>query len=361
MQDPYLCACLCAVGLLSCSNPGVGSDIADSFGADHPAFDRDSGFIEQPDAAFIDADAATTSAGDGGDGGAIACINRGGGAGCYALQCNVVPGTLQANRDRLIGDLAKRKCTDSCTLWAALNQAERYVFLMDTAYLAASASRLYPPGSNQLDTALDHAVALYSINGPMAGQGVDGSGRGGTDYNRIYLGFDALAECVMRNFMMANPAHTAGYNQWQKSDDLAGPHPPFTQREMIFWYRAPFDLQSNGPQFHHWASDGDFNPAGIDQRLGVCGAGDRSLTELTIAFDFFHNSDPLGNYAGRGGYGWQIVDQHIDIPANWGYMPSGCPASPPVNTDPYGGGTFSGMGPTLQNGACSAPRLGNSC
>ena len=266
--------------------------------------------------------------------------------------------SLQENRDRLIADLAKRKCTDSCGLWAALNQAERYIFLMDTTYFGSPASRLYPPSYGILDTALDHAVALYSINGPMAGQGVDGSGRGGNDYNRIYLGFDTLGECVMRNFAAANPTKDPMFNQWVKSDDLAGPHAPFTQREMIFWYRAFTDLSSNGPQFHHWHQDSDFTQSGIDVRLGVCGVTDRSLVESTIAFDFYHNSDPLGDYAGRGGYGWQIVDIYSGINANWGYMPTGCPTTPPVNTDPYGGGTFAGMGPTQVNGACVATPLG---
>jgi hypothetical protein len=253
---------------------------------------------------------------------------------------------LAANRDRLIADLAERKTTSSCALWASLNQAERYIFVMDTVYLQSSASLLYPPGSANTDTALDHAVALYSINGPMAGQGDDLSGRGGTDYNRIYLGFDMLAENVMRDFASANPAHVAGYNQWVKSDDLAGPHYPFTQREMIFWYKALTDLSSNGPQFHHWHSDADFNQTDINTRKGVCGVSDRSLTELTIAFDFFHNSDPLGDYDGRGGYGWQIVDQHESLDPDWSYTPTGCAATPPINTDEFGGGTFAGMGPS---------------
>jgi hypothetical protein len=230
---------------------------------------------------------------------------------------------------------------------------------MDTAYMQSPSSRLYPPGSSNTEVALDHAVALYSINGPMAGQGVDGSGRGGNDYNRIYLGFDELATCVMRNFAIANPQQTGGYNMWVTSDDLAGPHAPFTQREMIYWYKAFYDPQSEGPQWHHWHQDSDFSQSGIDGRLGVCGNTDRSLTELTIAFDTFHNSDPLGDYSGRGGYGWQIVDQYVGIPADWGYTPTGCPTTQPVNTDPYGGGTFAGMGPSQVNGACVQTPLGD--
>jgi hypothetical protein len=284
-----------------------------------------------------------------------------GGAGCYAITCTTTVHSLQQNRDRLVADLAARKCTDSCSLWAALNEAERYIFLMDTTYFGDVSSRLYPPSYSKLDTALDHAVALYSINGPLAGQGVDGSGRGGNDYNRIYLGFDALAECVMRDFAEANPAKTSGYNTWVKSDDVAGPHAPFTQREMIYWYKAIYDLQSEGPQWHHWHQDADFSQSGIDARLGVCGNTDRSLVESTIAFDSYHNSDPLGNYAGRGGYGWQIVGQYSTIDPDWAYEPTGCAVTAPVNTDPYGGGTFAGMGPVQESdGGCSAPLLGDA-
>jgi hypothetical protein len=288
------------------------------------------------------------------------CTTGDAGAGCYAITCTATAQTLTANRDRLLADLATRKCTNSCSLWAALNMAERYIFLMDTAYFGSPSSRLYPPPSTNMETALDHAVALYSINGPLAGQGVDGSGLGGMDYNRIYLGFDDLAKCVMRNFAAANPGHAADYNQWVTSDDPAGPHPPFTQREMIFWYRGTFDLSSNGPQFHHWHQDSDFTQSGIDQRLGVCGVGDRSLVESTIAFDFYHNSDPLGDYTTRGGYGWQIVDKYVGIVSNWSYMPTGCPTTAPVNTDTFGGGTFNGMGSSLVDGGCSKPGLADA-
>ena len=72
-------------------------------------------------------------------------------------------------------------------------------------------------------------------------------------------------------FRRGQPHFTAGYNAWVKSDDLAGPHAPFTQREMIEWYKASIDLHSKGPQFHHWQQDSDFTPTGIDSRLGVCG------------------------------------------------------------------------------------------
>jgi hypothetical protein len=337
--------------LLGCAGGG-GADEAGDAGTTGPASQDAATQPPVADGGSPEVDAGGPTVDDGGGDGATGGDAGGGDAGGHSLR---------ANRDRLVADLAKRKCTDACTLWASLNKAERYIFLMDTTYFGDVTSRLYPPSTGQLDTALDHAVALYSINGPMAGQGVDGSGRGGNDYNRIYLGFDALGESVMRDFAQANPGNVDGGNAWVKSDDLAGPHAPFTQREMIFWYRAFYDPQSEGPQWHHWHQDADFTQSGIDQRLGVCGNTDRSLVESTIAFDTFHNSDPLGDYSGRGGTGWEIVGQHSSIDPDWVYAPTGCAASPPVNTDPYGGGTFAGMGPSLgPDGGCTNPVLGDA-
>jgi hypothetical protein len=331
--------CVPVALLLACSG---------AIGPGQPAPPEDGGLDsgEPPDAAIPAADGGDSGQTDGGL--ARGCTNWDGGSACSEISCTTGLHSLQENRDRLLSDLARRKCTDRCGLWAALSLAERYIFLMDTAYFGDSASRLSRPDAGLQETALDHAIALYSINAP------NGTNLGGVDYNRIYLGFDALAECVMRSVSTA----AAGDNAWVKSDDLAGPHPPFMQREMIPWYRAIYDLQSEGPQFHHWHRDSDFSASGIDVRLGVCGVTDRSLTESTIAFDFNHNSDPLGNYQTRGGTGWQIVDQHLQIDAGWDFVPTGCPASPPVNTDQYGGGTFNGMGPVLDGGTCTAPRLG---
>ncbi len=314
-----------------------------------------------PPPQFDAAGDANPGAGDSGSGSTC----TGGASGCYSFTCNSGGvHTLQANRDRLLADLAKRKCTDSCTLWAALNQGERYIYLMDTVYLGAPASLLYPPGMSDQETALDHAVALYSINGPDAGQGVLLNGLGGNDYNRIYLGFDALASCVMRDFTIANPSHQTGYNEWVKSDDLAGPHAPFTQRNMIAWFKATLDPSTQGPQFHFWHQDSDFTQSGLNARLGVCGVTDPKITELTIAFDTVHDSNPLGNYpsdgASHGGLGSTIVDQFVGIDADWTYMPGGCPMTAPVNTSMTGGGTFAGMGPSLNGTACTSAALSDA-
>ncbi len=300
------------------------------------------------------------------DAGAVPCTGSAGDAGaCYSIVCTTTTHTLVENEDRLLADLARRKCTDTCTLWAALNESERYIFLMVTAYLGSPSSLIYPPGMANTETALDHAVTLYTINGSKAGQGELDNGLGGNDYNRVYLGFDPLAQCVMRNFTIANPTHETGYNEWVKSDDVAGPHAPFTQRDMIAWYKALTDLQTQGPQFHFWHEDSDFTQSGLNLRLGVCGVTDPSISEMTIAFDGVHDSDPLAKYPkdGKcdGGYGWQIVDDFAGVTQDWSYAPTGCSATPPVNTSTTGGGTFAGMGPSLLDGStCSDPALGDA-
>jgi hypothetical protein len=347
--------------LLDCGGgSGASSPVTDA-GAEAGSADTSTVPVVDSGGGPLDSTVETASADAGTDGGPSACTttDAGADAGCYAITCDVGGvHALQANRDRLIADLARRKCSDSCTLWAALNEAERYIFLMDTAYLGAPASLLYPPGSTNLETALDHATALYSINGPDAGQGVLLNGLGGNDYNRIYLGFDDLAACVMRDFTIADPTHEAGYNEWVKSDDLAGPHAPFTERDMIAWFRGVLDLGTQGPQFHFWHQNSDFTQSGLNQRLGVCGVTDPTITELTIAFDGVHDSDPLGTYssdgASDGGLGWQIVDQFVGISADWSYMPTSCPMTSPVNTSVTGGGTFAGMGPSLDGSACTS-------
>jgi hypothetical protein len=356
----------CAAILAGCDGSAAssGAGFTEAGSVDDGAVSRPDGSGQgPPDSSSEPVDApgavADTSL-EGGSAGDGACMA--GDGGCYSITCDSGGiHSLQSNRDRLIADLSKRKCTDSCSLWAALNEGERYIFLMDTAYLGAPSSQLYPPGASNLETAMDHAVALYSINGPDAGQGVLFNGLGGNDYNRIYVGFDALANCVMRDFTIANPTHEAGYNAWVKSDDLAGPHAPFTQRDMIAWFKATLDPQTQGPQFHFWHQDSDFTQSGLNARLGVCGVTDPTVTELTIAFDTVHDSNPLGTYpadgASQGGLGSHIVDQFVGVTADWTYMPSGCPTTAPVNTTVSGGGTFAGMGPTLQGSTCTSAGL----
>ncbi len=101
---------------------------------------------------------------------------------------------------------------------------------------------------------------------------------GGYNSNRVFIGFDpdghrrhARGPFKAR---VLNPKNVAGYNTWRSSNDPGGPHTPFTERDMICWGGAPCWLpigNSEGPTWHFFAKDGDFNAAGLQNRRGVCG------------------------------------------------------------------------------------------
>jgi hypothetical protein len=251
--------------------------------------------------------------------------------------------TLTANRDRLLGTLAARKGTDTCTLWSGLNLAERYVFLTTTASLESPTLSSLPDGSVDLD----HATTLYTINGP------NGSSCGGFDFNRIFVGMDGYATPFVRGF--ANG--TQGDGQWGYTGDPCGPHFPFDAREAIWWDACSPSIllafacdvpglvwEAVAPERHHWSGDGCFSASEINARRGMCGVSDPSIVEVTFAYNCTHDADPLCNYS--DGPGFDIVTSHVGIDPQYAYIPSGCAASAPVNSDVHGGGTFGGMGPS---------------
>ena len=157
---------------------------------------------------------------------------------------------LSVNRDRLLQSLAERKGTATCDLWGRLTEAERYVFLSLTRVLGShnsyitgaiphhfrssdsatcdtgctlSGSFNCPWGfttyndeqvgsetcllcggcytdirQDSTETLLDHATALYSVNGPDPGGGC-----GGGEFNRAFLGFDEVGKGAIRNWTIS--------------------------------------------------------------------------------------------------------------------------------------------------------------
>jgi hypothetical protein len=253
---------------------------------------------------------------------------------------------LSLNRDRLLGTLAARKHTDICTLWGSLNKGERTIFEMVTAYFGSCQSRLTPQGSSQEATALDFATTLYSINAP--GVGTD-SKCGGMDANRIYLAFDGPNNPAMRSMRGVQPAQ----NKWEASDDMAGAHRPFTDRDMIDWKSMPLG-NSEGPQWHFFRTESDLNAdrqAALSRRPGVCGFNHPNIVEATIAFSFDHDSNPLCND------GWikKIAKKSGD--PEWDYAPVGCSQSEPAGSEVNEGGAHNGLGASLINGSCEMAEL----
>jgi hypothetical protein len=279
---------------------------------------------------------------------------------------------LQANRDKLLATLAAEKHTDACTLWGNLSLAERDIFEMVTAYLGSCDSRLFPPPSQNDDTLLDKAAKLYSINGPgladikAAPVPSEGGACGGYNSNRVFIGFnedgikairDGWEKFGQRWGRILNPKHVKGYNWWRASNDLGGPHTPFTHRDMICWGGGPCWLRirnSEGPTWHFFADDGDLDAAGLRDRRGVCGIADPHIAELTIAFNWTHESDPLCAPSWKK----EIIDKigPVDFRS---YKPNGSCNKPAITIDPGSGKDHgeAGLGPDqLLNTCLDAPK-----
>ncbi len=284
---------------------------------------------------------------------------------------------LSVNRDRLLQSLAERKGTATCDLWGRLTEAERYVFLSLTRVLGShnsyitgaiphhfrssdsatcdtgctlSGSFNCPWGfttyndeqvssetcllcggcytdirQDSTETLLDHATALYSVNGPDPGGGC-----GGGEFNRAFFGFDEIGKGAIRNWTIAG-------GTWSSSDDCAGPHGPFNASETIGWGSGAAPpwcglTQDYGPQRHHWQYDSEM--VSTDGRRGLCGISDPSLVEVDVDYNWLHDSNPMCSYGGAPGY--RVVEEHMGS-GEYEWTPSGCAPTPPSATDTSAG------------------------
>jgi hypothetical protein len=281
---------------------------------------------------------------------------------------------LQENRDRLLRTLAEEKQVDACTLWKGLSVGERNIFEMVTAFLGSCDSRLAAPPSTNTDTLLDHTLKLYSINAPGlpdldASPVPSGGGAcGGYNANRAFVGFDETAIQALRASNKhaggtSNPDKKTGYNKWRASDDPGGAHTPFTARDMISWGGGLLIMNSDGPTCHFFASDSDINSADVQQKLwdrrGVCGVADPHMGELTVAFNWDHESDPLCGKDWRMQFVKKIGVANFN---RYNYVDGnnavcGAPGlhsrqtGPDINA-PYGGLTHAGLGRDKMDNTC---------
>lgn len=129
------------------------------------------------------------------------------------------------------------------------------------------------------DIALNHVDALYAVNGN------NGSGCGGGDNHRLYFSADDQLIYALRNIDFSAPVG------WRRSEDLGGPHSPFTQS------RETMHGKPRG-QTHQWAWD---YQAGYVNRPGIYGVYDPHLVEMDIDYDWQHDSNPECFYGGTYG------------------------------------------------------------
>jgi hypothetical protein len=129
------------------------------------------------------------------------------------------------------------------------------------------------------DVALNHVTTLYAVNGN------NGSGCGGGNNHRLFFSADDELIYKFRNIDFSAPLG------WRRSEDLAGPHSPFTQS------RETMHGKPRG-QTHEWAWDYE---AQYMNRPGVYGVYDPHLVEMDIDYNTAHDSNPECSYGGTYG------------------------------------------------------------
>jgi hypothetical protein len=270
-----------------------------------------------------------------------------GGPGMSALSEIKIPEggwTESENRDRLLDTLAAAHGRpDRCAEWASMGQNQRGVFLTLTdlmygtfmypppykKYLASNSAQgnciacLYdsaecragyecetngktclvyakpspyasypvcmgaPPSDTytvqqprtgaSLEKMLDHVVQIYSM-------AAETSSCGGGD-NRMYFSADDTLMYALRNLFSAPQG-------WRNSEDMAGPHSPFTQS------RETHAGKPRG-QTHQFAWDSE---AVWVQKSGMSTpVFDPHLVELDIDYNWIHDSNPECYYGGQYG------------------------------------------------------------
>jgi hypothetical protein len=152
------------------------------------------------------------------------------------------------------------------------------------------------------DMALNHVVTLYAVNGSHFGD------CGGGEYNRVFFSADDELIYAVRNIDFSAPIG------WWRSEDVFGPHSPFTQS------RETIGGRPKG-QIHEWAWD---YQAITMSRPGVYGVYNPHLVEMDIDYNSIHDSNPECSYGGvYGRYKYQNFwyGQGLGGSAEFGYSP----------------------------------------
>lgn len=171
----------------------------------------------------------------------------------------------------------------------------------DTCVERGHCSRYALPRTDH-DMALNHVVKLYAIRGSSGGCG-------GGDNHRLFFSVDEELIYRLRNIDFSAPIG------WRRSEDLAGPHSPFTQS------RETHHGKPRG-QTHQFAWDYE---AVFMTRPGVYGVYDPRLVEMDLDYNWQHDSNPECYYGGTyGRYEYQNkwYNHGLGGSAEYGYTPN---------------------------------------
>jgi hypothetical protein len=211
------------------------------------------------------------------------------------------------DRDRLFAGYAEG---DSCTVWTALDDSQRAVFLTLTHRLSVS---MTPDGQ----TMLSHVDAVYLI----LGGGADGTACGSGENNRLFVSMDRyLWERMVDAWNNELAITDGGGAYWAKTNDIAGPHDPFdasSETQSGLSCALVVELPDSKPPTAQAHLFRDGSATRVERGPGISLDADPHMLEIDHDFDCFHQSNPTcGDFAQR------YVDNYGDYGADW--TPAGC-------------------------------------
>ncbi|MEO7590258.1 MAG: hypothetical protein ABI134_03515, partial [Byssovorax sp.] len=215
------------------------------------------------------------------------------------------------NRNRTLDTYAQRRgAPDRCGLWSAMTIVEKGIFLTHSDMLGHRSclentsvppaqmgnGACSPTSCNCSESqpcscpvgsamALDHVFSIWAINGSDLSccTGVDCC-NGGGEWHRTFFSADDRLIAYLRDT-------NAGLPEWAESNDLGGPHDPFTRSSETI-------PGSPRGQTHFWSADAE---ASVLQRNGVEGVSDPHIVELDNDYNILHDSSPEGFYSSTYG------------------------------------------------------------
>lgn len=224
-----------------------------------------------------------------------------------------VPTTLSDHRDRLFrGNPDLGTGADVCQRWTSLDVSRRAVFLTLTHRLFISTM----PDSSPL---LAHIETVELI----LGGGADGTDCGGSENNRLFATMDdALWLEMVATWNDDRALGDGGGSTWLHTEDLAGPHDPFTgsdETDTGLSCLALIELSDSTPPTAqaHFFLDGDAVP--VQRGSGIDLPADPRLLEIDHDFDCLHQSNPVCD--GRE-FDLAYTDNYGDFECGW--VPIGC-------------------------------------
>jgi hypothetical protein len=220
--------------------------------------------------------------------------------------------TLAAHRDRLFrGNPALGTGADVCARWSSLDASRKAVFLTLTHRLFVS-------------TLSDGAPALGEVTSVelILGGGASGTTCGGAENNRLFLTISPrLWQLMVDTWNGSQVIGDGAAATWIHTEDIAGPHDPFTASDETDTGLSCFGLIELGgskpptAQAHFFLDAADAVP--VQRGAGIDLPADPYLLEIDHDFDCLHQSNPTcSNFAAK------YATNYGDYDPAW--APAGC-------------------------------------